>query len=113
MSDGTPLVFNRLYEYVSYKAETRGIAVEQVNPAYTSQRCPTCGFTVEANRDRESFACQSRGYENHAKYNAAKNIGLKLLRNQTGGEGGALVGVLLHSGMLNTSGLTSASTVSV
>jgi putative transposase len=105
--------FNRLYEYVEYKAEARGISVEQANPQYTSQRCSTCGFTVEANRNRESFACQSCGYENHADYNAAKNIGLKFLRNQTGGEGGAPVGVRLNSGMLNTSGLTSAPTVSV
>ena len=102
--------FNRLFGYVSYKAEARGISVEQVNPQYTSQRCSTCGFTVEANRDHESFACQSCGYENHADYNAAKNIGLKLLRSQTGTEGGAPVGVRLNSGMLNTSGLTSAPT---
>ena len=105
--------FHRLYQYVSYKAEARGISVEQVNPEYTSQRCSTCGFTVEANRNHEDFACQSCGYENHADYNAAKNIGLKLLRGQTGTEGGAPVGVLLNSGMLNTSGLTSAPTVSV
>jgi len=105
--------FHRLYSYVSYKSEARGISVRQVNPAYTSQRCSTCGFTVEANRDREDFACQSCGYENHADYNAAKNIGLKLLRSQTGTEGGAPVGVRLNSGMVNTSGVTSAPTGSV
>ncbi|ELZ39183.1 IS1341-type transposase, partial [Halorubrum saccharovorum DSM 1137] len=31
--------FRRLYEYVEYKAEMLGIEVEQVSPAYTSQRC--------------------------------------------------------------------------
>ena len=66
--------FHRLYGYVEYKAEACGISVEQVNPAYTSQRCSTCGFTVEANRDREGFACQSCGYENHVDYNAAKTL---------------------------------------
>jgi IS605 OrfB family transposase len=106
--------FNRLYENVSYKAEVRGISVEQVNPRYTSQRCSTCGFTVEANRpSQDSFCCQSCGYQNHADYNAAKNIGLKLLRSQIGTEGGAPVGVRLNSGMLNTSGLTSAPSESV
>ena len=105
--------FNRLFEYVEHKAEARGISVEQVNPQYTSQRCSTCGFTVDTNRDGESFVCQSCGYQNHADYNAAKNIGLKLLRNQTGTEGGAPVGVRLNSGMLNTSGLTPAPTGSV
>ena len=99
------------HENVSYKAEVRGISVEQVNPRYTSQRCSTCGFTVEANRpSQDSFCCQSCGYQNHADYNAAKNIGLKLLRSQIGTEGGAPVGVRLNSGMLNTSGLTSAPT---
>jgi IS605 OrfB family transposase len=98
--------FRRLYGYVEYKAEARGLTVQQVNPQYTSQRCSTCGFTHEANRSsQESFCCQDCGYENHADYNAAKNIGLKLLRNQTGGEGGAPVGVRLNSGMLNTNGV--------
>ncbi len=99
--------FRRLYENVEYKAEERGISVDQVNPAYTSQRCSTCGFTHDGNRHGESFACQQCGYENHADYNASKNIGLKLLRNQTGDEGGAPVGVRLNSGMLNTNGVTS------
>lgn len=99
--------FQRLFENVEYKAEERGISVEQVNPAYTSQRCSTCGFTHDGNRRLESFACQQCGYENHADYNASKNIGLKLLGNQTGGEGGAPVGVRLNSGMLNTNGVTS------
>jgi putative transposase len=98
--------FHRLYDYVSYKGEAEGLTVEQVNPQYTSQRCSTCGFTHEANRcSQESFCCQDCGYENHADYNAAKNIGLKLLRNQTGGEGGAPVGVRLNSGMVNTNGV--------
>ncbi|MFT4920886.1 MAG: putative transposase [Haloarculaceae archaeon] len=97
--------FRRLSDYVAYKAEARGLTVEQVNPQYTSQRCSTCGFTHEANRSGESFCCQDCGYENHADYNAAKNIGLKLLRTQTGGEGGAPVGVRLNSGMVNTNGV--------
>jgi len=98
--------FNRLYEYVSYKAEERGIRVEQVNPKNTSRRCSSCGFTHAENRpSRDTFCCQSCAYENHADYNAAKNIGYRLLRNQTGGEGGAPVGVRLNSGMLNANGV--------
>jgi IS605 OrfB family transposase len=90
--------FRRLYEYVSYKAEERGIRVEEVNPKNTSRRCSSCGFTHENNRpSQDIFCCQSCGYENHADYNAAKNIGYRLLRNQTGGEGGAPVGVRLNS----------------
>jgi IS605 OrfB family transposase len=98
--------FRRLYEYVAYKAEERGIRVEQVNPKHTSQRCSSCGFTARENRpSQDSFCCQQCGYENHADYNAAKNIGYRLLRNQTGGEGGAPVGVRLNTGMLNANGV--------
>ncbi|MEF8819180.1 MAG: transposase [Haloferacaceae archaeon] len=102
--------FRRLYGYVAYKAAERGIAVEQVNPKHTSQRCSSCGFTARKNRPtQDSFCCQKCGYENHADYNAAKNIGLKLLRrNQTGGDGSAPVGVRLNTGMMTTSGITTA-----
>ncbi|QZP38222.1 RNA-guided endonuclease InsQ/TnpB family protein [Halobaculum magnesiiphilum] len=100
--------FRRLFDYVSYKAEDRGLSVGQVNPRNTSRRCSNCGFTHEQNRpDQETFSCLKCEYENHADYNASKNIGLKLLRNQTGDEGGAPVGVRLNSGMLNANGLTS------
>ncbi|MGQ4557244.1 RNA-guided endonuclease TnpB family protein [Halobellus sp. GM3] len=98
--------FNSLYDYVSYKAEGREIRVKQVNPKNTSRRCSSCGFTHEDNRpSQDTFRCQSCGYENHADYNAAKNIGYRLLRNQTGGEGGAPVGVRLNTGMLNANGV--------
>ncbi|PSQ09335.1 transposase [Halobacteriales archaeon QS_5_68_33] len=98
--------FRRLYEYVLYKAEKRGIRVEQVNPKNTSRRCSSCGFTHKDNRpSQDTFCCQQCGYENYADYNAAKNIGYRLLRNQTGGEGGAPVGVRLNTGMLNANGV--------
>nr|WP_231587954.1 transposase [Halostagnicola sp. A56] len=100
--------FRQLVRYVSYKAEERGLSVEQVNPKNTSRRCSSCGFTDESNRpSQDTFRCQSCGYENHADYNAAKNVGYRLLCNQTGGEGGVPVGVRLNSGMLNANGLQS------
>jgi IS605 OrfB family transposase len=97
--------FRRLYQYVEYKAEPYGISVEQVEPQYTSQRCSSCGYEDEDNRRGERFCCRSCDYENHADYNAAKNIGLRLLRAQNGDEGGAPVGVRLNSGMLNANGV--------
>ena len=104
--------FRRLFDHVTYKAEPFGIETEQVDPAYTSQRCSRigCGFTVDANRpSQDTFECQSCGYEVHPDYNAAKNIGLKYLRrSHTSSDGGAPVGVRLNTGMLNTSGFTSA-----
>ncbi|SEO96896.1 transposase, IS605 OrfB family, central region [Halorientalis persicus] len=108
--------FNRLYEYVEYKAKAYGIDVEELErspqaktvPAYyTSQRCSSCGFTHEDNRPtQEHFECQKCGYENHADYNAAKNVAVRwcrrlLRRNQTGGDGGAPVNVALNGGTMN------------
>jgi IS605 OrfB family transposase len=102
---GHKWAFNRLYEYVEYKAAEYGIDVQQVDPENTSRRCSHCGFTHPDNRENESFACQKCEYENHADYNAAKNIGLRYLRrNQTGGDEGAPVGVRLNSGTLNANG---------
>jgi putative transposase len=102
---GHKWAFNRLYEYVEYKAAEYGIDVEQVDPENTSRRCSHCGFTHPDNREAESFECLKCEYENHADYNAAKNIGLRYLRrNQTGSGGGASVGIALNSGTLNANG---------
>jgi len=97
--------FRRLYEYAEYKAVEQGIEVVQVDPRNTSNRCSTCGFTHDDNRQQESFECQQCGYENHADYNAAKNVGLQYLRRrQSAGDGGAPVDVRLNRGTLNVSG---------
>ncbi len=101
--------FHRLFECVTCKAESEGLVVKQINPAYTSQRCSKCGFTHEDNRPhnngQDEFECLKCGYDVHADYNAAKNIGLKYLRDQTfAGLGGAHVGVRLNSGMMNVNG---------
>ena len=98
-----------MYEYVTYKAESEGLVVKQINPAYTSQGCSKCGFTHQNNRPtqngQDEFECLRYGYEVHTDYNAAKNIGLKYLRDQQkSGCGGAPVGVRLNSGMMNANG---------
>nr|WP_241899990.1 transposase [Deinococcus sp. UR1] len=41
---------------------------------YTSQRCNACGHTCRENRNNEVFRCVSCGHEDHADWNAAKNI---------------------------------------
>jgi IS605 OrfB family transposase len=97
--------FRRLYEYVEYKAEDHGVEVVQVDPRNTSKRCSTCGFTHDDNRSGEAFCCQKCGYENHADYNASKNIGLQYLRRrQNANDGGAPVDVRLNRGVLNVNG---------
>ncbi|WP_436911235.1 RNA-guided endonuclease InsQ/TnpB family protein [Halosimplex marinum] len=106
--------FRRLVEYVEYKAEMVGIAVAQVSPAYTSQRCSKCGFTHETNRrSKHQFVCQKCGYELNADYNASKNIARKLLKKlhsgQTSSGGGAPCQCALTSGTLNLNGEYTAS----
>ncbi len=98
--------FRRLYDYVAYKAEAEGIEVTQIDPAYTSQRCSQCGTTLRENRPSQAeFCCQKCGYEANADYNAAKNIGFKMLRaGQKSPHGGATRHLALKSGTLNVNG---------
>jgi IS605 OrfB family transposase len=106
--------FRRLFEYVEYKAEMHDIEVKQVSPAYTSQRCSSCGFTHESNRrSKHQFVCQKCEYELNADYNASKNIARKLLKQlhsgQTSSSGGAPCQCALTSGTLNLNGEYTAS----
>lgn len=71
----------KLTHFVRYKAKERGIAVERVDPANTSRTCCECGHTSETNRvSRSDFECGQCGATAHADYNAAKNIGMRLVR---------------------------------
>ncbi|WP_254832751.1 RNA-guided endonuclease InsQ/TnpB family protein [Haloglomus salinum] len=75
--------FDRLVTYVEYRAATHGIRVLTVDPRNTSQQCSRtdCEHVAEGNRPRrDRFHCQACGYEVHADYNAAKNIGLRAVR---------------------------------
>jgi IS605 OrfB family transposase len=65
--------FYQLQQFVVYKAKKVGIAVEFVDPAYTSQVCSDCGQLGERNKDL--FKCVACG-EKHADYNAACNISI-------------------------------------
>lgn len=67
--------FSQLRQFMTYKAKMAGVKLEQVDPAYTSQRCFECGHTERANRKSQSeFLCCACGHSNHADQNAAKNI---------------------------------------
>lgn len=57
---------------VTNAAERRGLLVDDVNPAYTSQDCSRCG--LRGVRKRHTFTCPHCGHEAHADVNAAINI---------------------------------------
>jgi putative transposase len=60
---------------VTNAAERRGMLVDDVNPAYTSQDCSRCG--LRGVRKRHAFTCAHCGHEAHADVNAAVNIRLR------------------------------------
>ena len=75
--------FDRLYNYVEYKATAEGLFVDTTSPRNTSKRCAECGFVHHANRStRGWFDCQNCSAQNHADYNAAKNVADLYLRRE-------------------------------
>ena len=99
--------FRELQRHVEYKAEEYGIEVDDVGPAYTSQRCShgECGFTHENNRDGDEFECLKCGKKLHSDYNAARNIGWRLVQHWLkSGAGRATSQLALKSGMVNANG---------
>lgn len=66
--------FGQLGNFIEYKAAERGVTVVYVDPRYTSQRCPKCGYISKNNRHQHLFKCKSCGYTANADLNAAVNI---------------------------------------
>lgn len=54
--------------------EKQGIVHYEVNPAYTSQECSSCGLVEKRQRKSSSFTCFHCGRRIHADVNAARNI---------------------------------------
>jgi IS605 OrfB family transposase len=67
--------FAQLSCFLVYKAQRAGVALIQVDPAYTSQECHRCGWIDKKNRrSQASFVCGRCGFVGHADHNAAVNI---------------------------------------
>lgn len=64
--------WRQLQTFVEYKAKAAGIAVEYVDPAYTSQTCSCCGNIGKRNKHR--FVCEKCGLRAHADLNASRNL---------------------------------------
>lgn len=71
---------------LDYKAKMYGKTFVQINPAYTSQKCNSCGHIAKENRISQSqFECVSCGNKDNADHNASKNIlgeGIALIRQR-------------------------------
>ncbi len=64
--------FYQLSTFIAYKAERLGMRVEQVEPASTSQTCPTC-FARNKAHDRR-YVCSDCGWTGHREAAGAINI---------------------------------------
>jgi putative transposase len=64
--------FHQLATFSAYKAERPGIAVEWVDPAHTSQRCPACLCLNTA--DDRHYVCAKCGWTGHRDAVGAINI---------------------------------------
>ena len=71
--------FHDLEQKLRYKAIRSGSQVVNVDPAYTSQTCPKCGFVSRSNRDKKlhRFQCKSCGYRSNDDRVAAMNLHFK------------------------------------
>jgi len=90
--------FAQLYEFISYKAQARGIQVVRIDPRHTSQTCSKCGYQHRSNRRSQSlFLCRRCGYCLNADLNASYNIRDKHLASL------APLGIALESALPSTS----------
>lgn len=57
-----------------------GIMVSYVNPCFTSQTCPHCGYISKSNRpNQETFSCKRCGHSDNADTNSAINIKMRIV----------------------------------
>ncbi|MUL36143.1 transposase [Gloeocapsopsis dulcis] len=63
----------QLEQFIFFKAQMAGVAVEKVPAAYTTKSCLKCGAINQ--RDKHNYTCRRCGYRGHADYGASRNIG--------------------------------------
>lgn len=66
----------QLGQDLTYKANLNGSQVIEINPKYTSQRCPKCGRIRKDNRDHDLhlYTCDNCGYKSNDDRLAGMNI---------------------------------------
>ena len=71
-----------LKERLEFLALAIGFRHQQVNPAYSSQMCPTCLFVHKDNRKGDLFKCLNCGYTDHADRVSAINLDARVKDNE-------------------------------
>jgi len=67
--------FFQFEQFLTYKAEDRGMKVEYIDARYTSQKCSSCGYISRSNRQSQAvFKCKHCGFSLNAGINASRNI---------------------------------------
>jgi len=66
--------WNQFAQFLIYKAEEAGRAIVQVNPAYTSQDCSSCGYRVAKKLSEREHKCPNCGLNMDRDLNASLNI---------------------------------------
>ena len=71
---------------MTYKAAWNGIPSDDVDPEYTSQRCPRteCFHTARVNRRRKRFKCKKCEFQDHADRKAAVCVVQEWFNKQNG-----------------------------
>lgn len=78
--------FAQLRQFIEYKALLKGISVIAVNPKYTSQMCPKCGYTHKSNRNHKThtFTCCKCNYASNDDRIGAINLRQKGIEYHNG-----------------------------
>jgi len=68
--------FYQLQQCIEYKALDQEIPIVYIDPAYTSQTCPKCGYKHKSNRNHKlhAFKCKNCGYQSNDDRAASINI---------------------------------------
>jgi len=75
--------FGQLQIFITYKARLAGVPVRFVDPAYSSQTCPDCGYCAGSNRQtRSRFRCGQCDLVGFADHVAARNLSCRVVVNQ-------------------------------
>lgn len=66
-----------MQQRIDFKCQQNGVLLAEINPAYTSQTCPFCGFVHKGNRMGNKFHCLNCRREGDSDYFASLNILLR------------------------------------